>query len=143
MSTAVAIAKWCNLELHIEPLIAEIDCGSLEGMSLDALPHEYPQIWRQNLAQDDDDFAWPEGESYRQFRGRALVGLDRIAARHRGQHVAVVTHTGVITQMIGILLGRRAAAWDHHRAPPFSATEIDWSEDGPRSLISFDRKPWW
>ena len=38
----------------------------------------------------------PEGETAREFHARIIAALGSIAAAHRGQHLIVVTHGGVL-----------------------------------------------
>jgi broad specificity phosphatase PhoE len=131
------------LQPQLDPDLREIHCGTLEGVPLLSIRQDHSALWAQNAAQSDDAFRWPGGESYRQFRQRAVAALRRIAAAHDGQTVAIVTHCGVITQVIGTLEERTAAAWEHHRAAPFSATELIWRGDAPHRLQSFNVQSWW
>lgn len=141
--TAAALATWWKLPCSIERAVGEIDCGRLEGMNILDLQRQHAEEWERNLAEQDDDFRWPGGESYREFRARVLSALQRIADRHLGRQVVVVTHTGVITQVIGSLRGVPAARWNHHRAAPLSASEVIWGPAGPAELMSFSQAAWW
>jgi broad specificity phosphatase PhoE len=121
----------------------EIHCGDVEGMPLERLRREFGDLWMRNEAQNDETFAWPGGESYRQFRARILDGLRATARAHAGHRVAVVTHAGVVSQILGVLRGRTASTWAADRPDPLTATEITWSADGPFGLVSFNRPDWY
>jgi len=142
-ATADALGHAWNLPCIFVPALREIGCGELEGVSIAELRVNHSDLWSRNLAQSDDDFAWPSGESYRGFRERIRAALTRIAARHPRGRVSIVTHTGAITQVMGLLHGDRPAAWEHHRAAPFSATEIEWRGNRPTELLFFNRTDWW
>lgn len=142
-ATADALARRWRLAAIPDNGLREIYCGKFEGATIRDLQRDHPEMWGSNMSQRESDFAWPGGESYRQFRERVVVALSRIAARHPGRRVAVVTHTGVITQAIGLLEGRTPAEWEHHRAHPFSATELVWFADAPQRLLSFNLEKWW
>jgi broad specificity phosphatase PhoE len=142
-ATANALAGAWRLEPVVETALSEIHCGRLDGICIKEIEREHPDLWARNRAQNDDDFTWPGGESYRQFRQRALAALHAIAQRHPHQRVAIVTHAGVITQVIGAIHGRPAAAWAHHRADPFSATEMLWTNGSPQSVLRFGQAHWW
>jgi broad specificity phosphatase PhoE len=142
-ATADALARAWQLQPQLEPDLREIHCGTLEGVAIATIRRDHASLWQQNAAQSDDAFRWPGGESYQQFRARVLSALRRIAATHVGQSVAIVTHCGVITQVIGTLENQTAAAWEHHRAAPFSATELLWCGDAPHRLQSFNVETWW
>lgn len=142
-TTAEALASSWRLELNIEPQLREINCGVFEGMRITEIKNRYPELWAQNASQDNDDFAWPEGETYRNFRTRVFNALSRIAGLHRNARVAVVTHAGVISQVVGVLNGLSPAVWEQYRPAPFTATEIVWTGHLPRQLLSFNIPDWW
>jgi broad specificity phosphatase PhoE len=127
----------------VENGVSEIDCGRFEGMPVDALQKQYPEVWAANLAQRNEDFAWPGGESYRAFRSRVLRGVARIASAHPGARVAIVTHAGVVTQVLGALRGRSPAAWEPDRPEPLTATEVTWVNGAPAALLRFNERRWW
>jgi len=120
----------------------EIDCGRFEGMPLDRLQREFPDLWARNQAQADDEFAWPGGETYREFRTRVLAGMERIANERDGRRIAVVTHAGVISQVLGTIRGRAASVWSADRPDPFTATEIAWANGAPHRVFTFNERSW-
>ncbi|HVL70009.1 MAG TPA: histidine phosphatase family protein [Vicinamibacterales bacterium] len=138
--TARACAALWHLEPRIEPAFQEIHCGAFEGMPIEEIKRLHAAVWARNTAQNDDAFRWPRGESYAQFRGRILGGLGRLALEHPGRTVAVVTHSGVIAQVLGTLRGRPAAVWELDRPDPLSATEVLWKATEPIALVGFNRR---
>jgi broad specificity phosphatase PhoE len=126
--TALAAAEVTGLEPITEAHLREINCGRLDGMLIRQVKSEFAGVWRRNLALDDPHFRWPGGESYVEFRSRALATVQRIVASHPGSRVLVVTHAGVIGQVVGALLGRSAARWDLHRPSNCSLTELHWNQ---------------
>lgn len=107
--------------------LLEIDCGRADGLEVDRVQELYPDEWAANERQDDDDFRWPGGESYGELRRRVLDACDAIAARHPGDTVLVVGHSGVVNQVVGHLEGERAACWSRFRPRTCSVTEVLWS----------------
>lgn len=136
-ATAEPIGDALGLEPCIVPALREIGCGELDGLPIEVVQRLYATVWRANLRQDDEDFRWPGGESYREFRTRALAVSDRLARAHAGARVLIVTHAGVITQLLGARKGLNAAAWERFRAGHASVTELCWT-GGPGPLIRFD-----
>ena len=118
-------------------LLREIHCGRLEGVPLLEVQRRYPRLWQANLRQADDDFRWPGGESYREFRRRVLRAVGAIAAAHPGEQVLIVTHAGVIGQVLGALNGIRAARWEAFRPSNASLTVVDWA-GGTGQVRTFD-----
>lgn len=137
--TGRAIAGACAAPLVLEAGLREINCGAADGLTLAEVKARYPRAWAANLAQDDADFRWPGGESYRELRARAWCALHAIAVRHPGARIAVVTHAGVITQVLGRIAGESAARWEAMRPRNASVTELLWAD--PPRLVRFDAVP--
>ncbi len=136
-NTAQAVADALGLPLRLRRSLREIGCGAVDGWPLSLVKRRYPTLWATNLAQRDPAFRWPGGESCRTFRARAVRVVERIAAAHPGERVLVVTHTGVITQLLGALAGTSAARWDAFRVGNASITELRWPQ-GPGTLLRVD-----
>lgn len=136
-ATASCVGETLGLTPIIEPDLREINCGSVDGLRLSGLKATHPDLWARNLAQTDETFRWPDGESYREFRTRALGAIARIGRRYAGQRVLVVTHAGIISQVIGSLAGTSPASWSRFRVQNASITEINWSEHGT-TVVRFD-----
>ena len=141
--TAEAIASNWSLPVRIDPRLREINCGAFEGMSVEEVKNRYPELWNQNALQDNNDFAWPDGETYKDFRQRVFGALSRIARRHAKARIPIVTHTGVISQVVGAIKGLSPAVWEQYRPEPFTATEVIWSGPSPLHLLSFNVADWW
>lgn len=140
---AAALSEAWALEPRRVDWAREIHCGRLEGMPLDRLQREWPELWARNEAQQDEAFAWPGGESYAQFRARVLDGLASVAAAHPDGRVAVVTHAGVISQVLGVIRRRSAAVWDADRPEPFTATEVLWGNGLPAAVVTYNDRDWY
>lgn len=138
--TADEIARACGVLRVLDPGLREINCGDADGLTIAAVQQRYPSEWARNLAQDDPDFRWPGGESYRELRARCWAALQAIAARHRGARVVAVTHAGVISQVLGRITGESEARWGAMRPRNASLTELAWDDGGAR-VISFDVVP--
>jgi probable phosphoglycerate mutase len=93
--TARAIAEATGLPLRSDEALRERGFGEFEGLTYAEIDERFPESarrWRQR----DADFAPPGGESLVVFQARAVAALTAIARRHRGRHVAIVTHGGVL-----------------------------------------------
>lgn len=134
--TAEAVARGRRI-VQLRSL-REISCGIVDGWTVDEVRARFPEQWRENKAESDPHFTWPGGESYVRFRARVERGIRGIAQRHPGGRVLVVTHAGVISQLLGIIDGRSPAAWSKDRPGNCSVTTIRW-DDGPH-LVEFDAR---
>jgi broad specificity phosphatase PhoE len=72
-----------------------------------------------------------------------MRGLDLAAARYPAGRVVVVTHAGVVSQVLGVIKGRRACVWQPDRPGPLTATEVLWENGGPRVVLSFSDPDWY
>lgn len=93
--TARAVAERQGLALHTDRGLRERGFGAFEGLTWAEVEQQHPQAslrWRQR----DPSFGPPGGEVLQAFVDRAVGAIAAIAARHRGQHIAVVTHGGVL-----------------------------------------------
>jgi broad specificity phosphatase PhoE len=135
--TASAFESDAALPVQLCPELQEIDCGLLDGLPLTEVKRRLPRHWAANLRQDDDRFRWPGGETYREFRARTLSAIRRLAQAHRGQTIAIVTHAGVISQIIGALEGLSPAAWEQFRPGNTGITRLTW-HCGSATGLAFD-----
>ena len=127
--TADALAAVWGLSPCADADLREISCGYLDGWLLSEVQRRHPGLWQRNLAHEET-FAWPGGESYRALRARVLRVSARVARRHSGQRVALVSHAGVIGQLVGALRGTAAGRWDLWRPENASLTEVCWAGAG-------------
>jgi probable phosphoglycerate mutase len=93
--TARAIAAQAGLPVQTDAALRERGFGSFEGLTWADVEQHHPEAsrrWRQR----DPAFGPPGGETLQVFFERAVAAIAAIAARHRGQHIAIVTHGGVL-----------------------------------------------
>ena len=132
-----------RLDVRLADWAREIDCGEFEGMPFAQLQRDFPDLWTRNEAQVDDAFGWPGGETYTQFRARVLNGLHEVAATYGSGRVVIVTHAGVISQVLGAVKARPACVWQPDRPRPLTATEVLWEDGQPRAVLSFNDPDWY
>jgi 2,3-bisphosphoglycerate-dependent phosphoglycerate mutase len=107
-ATAERIGAACGLLPEREPAWAEFSKGRLEGVvPTGAVHEEYARHWR-----DGDWRDWPGGEIRGDFRDRVLGALRGCP---EGSRTLVVTHGGVVNEVLRALLG----------GPPRSLFRID------------------
>lgn len=139
VQTARPLADAGLAELLVHDGLREIHCGDVDGLPVSLVQSHYPESWAANLRQADDDFSWPGGETYAEFRGRTLTAIEDLVRRHPASRIVVVTHAGVISQLIGYLSGWPAARWDKGRPDNASVTEISWINRSGQVLRFNDR----
>lgn len=93
--TAQALAEGAGVALQADERLRERGFGIFEGLTFSEIEQRLPeqaQRWRAR----DISFGPEGGETLSTFVERAVAAVAAIAARHRGQHIAVVTHGGVL-----------------------------------------------
>jgi probable phosphoglycerate mutase len=109
--TALPVAERLGLEVIPEPRLRERCFGVFEGLTLDEIAARHPEAFRLWRARDPA-WAMDGGETGQQLIDRVTAALFDLAARHRGQTVALVTHGGVLDVAYR---AARALAWDAPR----------------------------
>ena len=93
--TAQAVAEAAGVVLRSDQRLRERGFGVFEGLTFAEIEQRFApqaQRWRSREA----SFGPEGGETLAGFVERAVDAVAAIAARHRGQHIAVVTHGGVL-----------------------------------------------
>jgi broad specificity phosphatase PhoE len=134
VASLVAASGSC---VRVRQGLREIDCGGLEGMAVSEVKRRFPGHWHENLTHESPDFRWPDGESYREFRCRCIAEVEEIARAEPERTALLVTHAGVISQIVGATQGVSPARWDLYRPGNASLTEVIWGPDGG-NLVRFD-----
>jgi broad specificity phosphatase PhoE len=81
--TAAAVAARLGVEVVVDPDLREIDVGPIEGLT----------------AEEARDFEGWQGEPKEAHAERVLRAVRRIAERHPGERVLVVTHGGSLRRV--------------------------------------------
>lgn len=91
LDTARAVANPRGLEVHPVPELREKDFGSWEGLTDDEVLERFP---------DARAGPWGDAETPEEVVERVLGALRRIAERHPGDHVLVVSHGGPLRAVL-------------------------------------------
>ena len=104
VQTAEPLAKLLDLPIIKTSAFRERNVGVLEGKTFDESKEEFPNDYYA-LVNRNVHHVITEGESYRHLLRRATGALREILNIHRGERVAVFSHTGAICFMTLYLLG--------------------------------------
>lgn len=91
--TAAPIARALGLRVRTDKGLLECDFGDWTGRSLASLRRK-PE-WRA-VQHAPSTFRFPRGESFTEMQLRMWVALERLAARHPGEAIVVVSHADPI-----------------------------------------------
>jgi alpha-ribazole phosphatase len=92
----LATALYPTVAITHDPRLKEMNFGQWEMKPWDAIPVETLTQWSDGLW----DFQPPGGESFGEFNGRVMAFFQWMLQYHRGEQIAVVTHSGVIRCML-------------------------------------------
>jgi probable phosphoglycerate mutase len=93
--TAQALASAAGVAVRTDAGLRERGFGVFEGLTYAEVESRFPdqaRRWRQR----DASFGPAGGEVLQVFYQRVVAAVAALAARHRGQHIAVVAHGGVL-----------------------------------------------
>ncbi len=116
--TALSIAKPHGLVVQTDEGLRERGFGEFQGKTFADIEIALPEqslLWRKRVP----DFAPPGGESLLHLRQRVLQCVQALAQRHEGQHIAIVSHGGVMDVLYRAAAGLDLQAprtWGLHNA---------------------------
>lgn len=126
--TAAAITRRLSMPEHTDPRLRERHYGMFQGLTYDEAARRHPEFYRRFTARELA-FSFPEcGESLHIFAERIRTALHEIALRHRGEHVLVVTHGGVLDIAYRIAANREL---ESARDFPIPNAALNWIEHRP------------
>jgi len=106
--TAAAIAERLVLDVAVEEDLREYHLGDWEGLPYSLLTAEHQLFERMHA---DPDWEPGGGESARGVALRLAGCLERLAARHAGERIVVVSHGGALTLALGWLVDGDPSTW--------------------------------
>jgi probable phosphoglycerate mutase len=104
VETARPIADRLGVPMELDDDLREVDVGELDGLTFDAASARYPDLAKRLLA-GDRDVDWPGGERAADLRTRIRSVLRRLEARSATATVVLVTHGGVIGEVLASVDG--------------------------------------
>lgn len=125
MTTAEAIGRKMGLVPTAVPGLVEMNFGDLEGLTLEAVAEQYPDLAAQALDVDDEELAWPNGETRRGFHIRVRDTFQWILQTYASHAVIVVAHGGVLGSLLAQVEGRSPNDWRAYQLGNCGLTHID------------------
>jgi broad specificity phosphatase PhoE len=135
--TAEIIGRAVGLELTVIEDLREMDTGAVSGLHGAQFIVRYPRLWWAWL-RDDARLAFPGGDTLSLFYARALRTIEELVTRHRGQAIAVVSHGGVVSGYLSLLLRGRASNRISLRLRNGAICHLRWHDDGAPQLLAFN-----
>jgi broad specificity phosphatase PhoE/RimJ/RimL family protein N-acetyltransferase len=128
--TAEVVAGRHDLGVVRDPSWRELAYGAWEGLTREEIAVRFPEEWARRQA-DPAHATPPGGESRFALQRRAVAAVERVRARHAGQTVLVVTHSGLLMALGAWLHGVDLGAGVRPRSSHCGLSSVRWTEDGP------------
>jgi len=128
--TAGAISEKKGLPILVEPCLRERHLGIFQGVLKRELKRKFPDAFTSYKA-NDANYVIPEGESLKQLSERSIKCLEKLAQKHLGRRILVVTHGGVLRQLFLHTLGI-----------PFDAAHRFFSLNSSVNVFSYQDTNW-
>ena len=137
-ATAVAISDLTGLEIEERAELREMHFGDLEGVTVESLQVEYPDIAAQALDPHNLTLRWPNGEHIAEFYQRCQESFASIASEYHGETVVVVAHGGVIGGYLRSVAGEPLNAWQTFALRNCAISIVDVAGGVPSVIVSND-----
>ena len=128
--SAEILARPRALPVVVEPRLAEIDFGELEGQRYEDIEQRHPELYREWM-EHPTRVRFPGGEGFVDMQRRVLAALHELRRRHAGEAIALVSHGGVGRIVAAHVLGMPDAHLFRLGQAYANATAIDWFDDEP------------
>ncbi len=104
IESAQPLATRLRLQLKTSNAFRERNVGVLEGLTFDEAKRDFPDDYHA-LVNRDVAHVITKGESYTQLLERTICVFNDVLAEHRGERIAIYSHTGTICFLTLHLLG--------------------------------------
>ncbi|TMP29565.1 histidine phosphatase family protein [Pseudoalteromonas rubra] len=104
-TVAHAFCETAGLPIQVDPRLNEMDFGDWDGQSYEALWQSTQSPGIGDFWQSPWQYTPPNGEPMSVFHQRLVDWWQQFTARPSSESVAIVTHAGVIKQLLAIWLG--------------------------------------
>ena len=95
-ATAMAIANLTGLEIREMHDLREVSFGDFEGVPVERIESEWPEVALQMLDPHNTSLRWPNGDHMLEFYDRTRAAFGALAAEYVEKTVVVVAHGAVI-----------------------------------------------
>jgi len=121
LETAAPLAQKLNLEPVIAEDVIETGCGEWTGQALEALRQD--PAWQQ-VQSSPSSFRFPDGESMLEIQARMVAAIQRLAHRHAGEVIVLVSHSDPLKLAIAYHIGMPLDTFQRLDISPASISEL-------------------
>ncbi|MGI8913400.1 MAG: histidine phosphatase family protein [Chloroflexota bacterium] len=143
-TAAIVCRELGRLEPHlVDADLGEMNFGQAEGVPVAEIGVHFPHLaeYVDRTLAEHPDWQWPGGDFRIAYYQRAVDTVNRLAAQHVGQTVALVTHGGVITGYLHWISRQILGFSVDFHVENCSITELDWQPDTV-TVVRAGERPW-
>lgn len=104
LQTAQPIAVATSLTVFPEPALRERNLGIFEGLTPAELEMHHASDYACYVSREPE-YVIPSGESLQQLSQRGMEIAERLARRHPGERVVIVSHGALLTTLVREIMG--------------------------------------
>ncbi|MCX6037047.1 MAG: histidine phosphatase family protein [Chloroflexi bacterium] len=137
--TIAAVAEHLQITPVVDGRLNEIDNGDVDGMTERDFQQVYPDVWRAYIARRAD-FRFPGGETGAEVQERIKDFFDEKRGQHTGADILLVSHDGLIRQMMCYVMGLPVYRRGDFRVDLCGLMELSYQDDCDRwQLLRFNQ----
>ncbi len=137
--TIAAVAEHLQITPVVDGRLNEIDNGDVDGITARDFQQVYPDVWRAYLARRAD-FRFPGGETGAEVQERIKDFFDEKRGQHTGADILLVSHDGLIRQMMCYVMGLPVYRRGDFRVDLCGLMELSYQDDCDRwQLLRFNQ----
>jgi probable phosphoglycerate mutase len=125
LQTAQPMAHATGLTVVPEPALRERNLGIFEGLTQAEIEPRYAQDYARYVAREPE-YVIPSGESLQQLSQRSMEIMERLARRHPGERVAIVSHGKLLNTFLRQLHGIPLHHPSHFAVPNGSISRVQY-----------------
>jgi alpha-ribazole phosphatase len=112
----------------VDDRLKELNFGDWEMLTWDEIPRDIFDHWATDYA----NLAPPEGETFSELQSRGVAFVDDMKKKHQGEHIAVVSHGGMIRAILAHTLNIPLKSLFRFTVDHASITTFDFSHEIPK-----------
>jgi alpha-ribazole phosphatase len=132
LQRCVKLAEALNLgDPILDSRLMELNFGDWELRAWDDIPRDIFDAWGHDYANK----APPNGETFSQLQQRGIHFLEEMLAKHAAEHIAVVSHGGMIRALLAHVLNMELKGLFRFTIDYGSVTQLDFSGTIPKVVF--------
>lgn len=139
MATAEPVGRITGITPIVDEHFKEINFGEWEGHSIPELTEKYGESYTK-FFENPFKHPFPGEGSFDKVTERSVAGFEALLQKHKGQHVAIVSHGGLLRVMLVGIMGMDIEFYRKTWMTNTSITTVDVMENGKRLLMTLNDK---